>query len=258
MPSRRSALARSLEPLAAGLWTLFLIVSALVAVIWSGGIGDASLTQWIRPGGLLRALLWLLDHLDFAWITLAAANVYGCVASRAGLSQARRSSLIILSAVITFGWLSARTGFPLGPIEFGRPLGMKIGPVPVGLAFFWLAAIFGAREGLMLLLPRWSHLQIALGSGLIGVLTDLNLEPVATKLRGFWFWRAAIPGEPPTFDFPLSGSLAWGFLAMLLTFSLRERDVVKSARKYSWKPAFTLVIIHAVCLAAHLGRWVRG
>lgn len=258
MASRPPVLARSLEPLAASVWAFFLLLSVLVAGVWSCGIGDSDLARWVRHADLLNALLWCLGHLDLAWIILAAANVYWCVAAREGLGQARRWALILLATIIALAWVSARTGFPLGPIEYGRPLGMKIGPVPIGLTLFWLAAIFGAREGLMLLCPRWSHWQIALGTGLLGLLTDLNLEPVAAKLRGFWFWRAAIPGEPPVFDAPLTGSLIWGIVAMLLTFSFRELEVVRSVKIRSRKPAITLAIMQAVCLAAHLGRWMRS
>jgi uncharacterized membrane protein len=253
-----SLLTRTLEPLAAGLWVLFVLVSLLVGVVWALGLGDAQLSRWVLNRELFLTLQWLFQHLDFAWITLAATNSYLCLATRDGLETARRWGLLIVLAVIALAWVSTRAGFPLGPIQYGRMLGARLGPVPLGLPLFWFAVTIGAREGLLRFFPRWSHTQIALGTGLIAILTDASLEPLAAKLRGFWFWRSSTPTLPPIFDAPLTGCLAWGVLAGLLAFGLREKSVVASDRPRSWQPAATLVIFHAVFLAAHLGRWVRG
>ena len=259
MRSSPSLPARVLEPLAAGLWVCFVLISLAVGVVWAFSLGDAQLTRWVDNRELLLALHWLLvEQLDFLWIILAAANCYLCLAAREGLGTARRWSLAVLLAVITLAWVSNRTGMPLGPIQYGHRLGARLGPVPVGLPLFWFAAIIGAREGLLRLFPRWSHLQIALGAGFLALLTDINLEPLAAKLRGFWFWRAATTDLPPTFDAPLTSCLVWGLLGGLLAFGFRERKVVASVEARSWKPAMTLAIFHAVFLAAHAGRWARG
>jgi uncharacterized membrane protein len=262
-----SPFSQALEPLAAGLWVFFVLVSLVAGVVWAFGLGDAQLALLVRQRDLLLTLQWLLPWLDFGWITLAAANVYVCLATREGLGTARRWSLGILLTVTVLGWISVRTGVPLGPIQYGLPLGplqiggvpiARLGPVPLGLALFWFAVIMGAREGLLRFFPRWSHGQIALGTGVLGALTDLSLEPLAAKLRGFWCWRAEVLGLPPIFDAPLTGCFMWGVVAGLLAFPLREKNVVASARPRSWQPAATLAIFHAVFLAAHLGRWVRG
>lgn len=256
--SAASLLTRALEPLAAALWVLFLIVSSVVGAVWAFGIGDAELARWVPHRDLFRALRWLLQYLDFTWITLAAANAYRCLATREGLGTARRWALAILLAVVALAWVSVGTGFPLGPIQYGDSLGAKLGPVPLGLPLFWFAAVIGTREGLLAFFLRWSHAQIALGSGVVAALTDASLEPLAAKLRGFWFWRSGTPTLPPIFDASLAGSLAWGVAAGLLAYGLRERSVVASARPRSWQPAATLAIFHLVFLAAHLGRWARG
>jgi uncharacterized membrane protein len=258
MRSSASLLTRALEPLAAGLWVFFVLLSFLVGVIWAFGLGDAQLARWVLNRELFRTLQWLLQHLDFAWITLAALNGYVCLATREGLGTARRWGLMIVGATLALAWISTRTGFPLGPIQYGRMLGATIGSVPLGLPLFWFSIIIGAREALLRFFPRWSHAQIALGTGALGALTDASLEPLAAKLRGFWFWRSAEPTLPPVFDAPLTGYLAWGLLSGLLAFALREKSVVASARPRSWEPVVTLAIFHAIFLAAHLGRWVRS
>jgi uncharacterized membrane protein len=257
MRSRPSLLARSLEPLAANLWTFFVLVSVLVGVVWTLGLGDAAFERWISHRELRRALIWLLAHLDLLWITLAAANGYLTLAVGEGLTAARRWGITILLGVVALGWVSARTGFPLGPVTYGQSLGFKLGPVPVGLPLLWFSIIVGAREA-VLRFPRLSHAQVSAGAGLLGAITDLNLEPMAAKLRGFWFWRASVPGDPPVFDPPLYGCLVWGTMSGMLVFLLREQSVVASARRRSWKPAPTLALFNAIFLAAHIARWIRG
>lgn len=258
MRSSPSALARVFEPLAAGLWVFFVLLSVFVGTVWSFGIGDAQLTRWVRNRELLRTLLWLAQHLDFLWITLAALNTYLCLAQRRGILEMRRWGLAILIGVAGLVWISRATGFPLGRIQYGKQLGAKLGPVPLGLPLFWFAAISGARETFLRYLPRATHGQIALCVGALAALTEFSLEPLAAKLRGLWFWPSAVPTLPPTFDAPLAASLAWGTLAGLLVFAFREKSVVASARPRPWEPVATVVIFHAVFLAAHLGRWMRS
>ena len=258
MRPRPSLLARWLEPIGSGLWVFFLLSTVALTAVWGFGLGDAELGKWVAHPDLRTTLLWLNTIGDIAWITLAAANVYLCLVEEEGLATARRWSLIIIVAVVALGWCSARTGFPLGPIQYGRQLGVKVGPVPLGLALFWVAAIIGGREAMLRFFPRFSHGQIALGTGVLAFLTDLNLEPVAAKLRAFWFWRANPPTLPPIFDPPLTNPVAWGVVAGALALMLREENVSDSLRSRSWKPVTTFAIIQAVLLAGHVGRWVRG
>jgi len=256
MPSRDSLLARGLEPLAAGLWTLFVLVSMLVAAVWVGGIGEATLEKWVSNPDLRAALVWLLAHSDLGWITLAAANVYLSLATSVGLATARRWALLILGAVIALAWVSAVTGFPLGEIRYGLALGLKVGPVPLGLPLLWFSVIIGARDAILRFFPRAGRAPLAAGVGLLTLLTDLNLEPLAAKLHGFWFWPPHAPTLPPVFDPPPAGCVAWGALAGLIVLILRDRNVAASAQPRSWRPAATLAIFHAVFLATHAARRV--
>jgi hypothetical protein len=96
-----------------------------------------------------------------------------------------------------------------------------------------------------------------LGTAGLALLTDASLEPLAANLRGFWFWRSGDPMIPPSFDAPMTNCLVWGLVAGLITFALREKNVVAAVRPRSWQPAVTLLIFHAVFLGAHLGRWLR-
>lgn len=253
MPPRNSLIARGLEPLVAALWIFFVLVSVVVGAVWTFGIGEASLERSISNTDLRVTLAWLLAHCDLAWITLAAANVYFTLAGSVGLATARRWGLLILGSVVALAWVSVATGFPLGPIRYGSPLGLKFGPVPLGLPLFWFSAIIGARETVLRFFPRIPHGGLAASVGLLALLTDLNLESVAVKWRGFWFWRASAPTEPPIFDAPFTTCIAWGILAALVALGLRERNVVATAQKRPFQPIITLAIFNAIFLFSRLG-----
>jgi uncharacterized membrane protein len=252
MSLRPSFLARSLEPLVAALWILFVLISLLIATVWSLNIGESSLEKAVSNPDLRNALVWMLAHLDLGWITLAAANVYLSLVERMGLATARCWGLQILGSVVAVAWVSVVTSVPLGPIRYGAALGLKLGPVPLGLPLLWFSIIIGARETLLRFRPRIGHGLLGAGVGVLAFLTDLNLEPLVAKWRGFWFWRGGSTTLPPVFDPPLAGSLAWGVLAALITLILREREVVASAQKPSWQPMVVLGVFNAVFLGSHV------
>ncbi len=252
MPPRNSLLARGLQPFVAGLWVFFVLVSLLVAVVWAFGIGEGSLQRSISNTDLRITLAWLLARCDLAWITLAAANVYFTLVGSVGLATARRWGLLILGSVVAMAWVSVLTGFPLGPIRYGSALGLKLGPVPLGLPLLWFSVIIGARETVLRFFPRVPQGGLAAGVGLLALLTDLNLESVAAKWRGFWFWSGGAPSAPPVFDAPLTTCLAWGILAAVVSLGLREGNVVSSAQKRPWQPIATLGIFEGILLLAHV------
>src|ERR1700759_5391882 len=143
MSSRPASFARGLEPFVAGLWILFVLVSLVIAAVWTFGIGEGSLEKAVTNPDLRAALVWLLAHADLGWIVLAAVIVYFNLAGSVGLATARQWALLILGVVIAAAWVSVATGLPFGHIRYGVALGMKLGPVPVGLPLFWFAAIIG-------------------------------------------------------------------------------------------------------------------
>ena len=209
MPLRDSLPARALEPIVASLWLVFVLASFVMAAVWTMDIGESSLEQWVSNPDLRATLLWLLARADFGWITLAAANVYSSLAGTYGLAQTRRWALFIVVGVIALAWASVATGFPLGPIRYSGHLGPKLGPVPLGLPLFWFSVIIGAREALRRFFPRLGQRALAGGVGALALLTDLNLETIAAKLRAFWFWQAN-PAAPRIFDPELDAFVAWG------------------------------------------------
>ena len=258
MDSRTSLVARWLEPLISGLWIFFLIWTAWIACVWTLAIGDGALAEHVGNRDLRGALAWLITVGDIAWITLAAANIYLWLAEAEGLSTARRWALIVGGGAAALGAISAISGFPLGPIQYSRQLGMKLGPVPVGLPLLWFVLVIGARQTVLRCWPGAAQWPLALGTGALALLADANLEPVAAKLRGFWFWRSAAPSLPPQFAPPWMSYAAWFLAATALAWALREDRVAGSARRGSFRPVAIFLLLNAVFLAANLGRVVRG
>lgn len=255
MKASSGTLARSLEPLVAMVWIFFVLLSLTVGVVWAFGIGDADVG--LRNEGLRLTLQWLLRYVDFAWITLGAVNVYACLATSEGLGRARAWTGGLFLSVAALVVFTGFCGVPMGYITYSTQLGPKIGPVPMGLPLFWLCVMGGAREAAMRFFPRMSYDRVALVAGLLTGLTDLSVEPLAAKWRGWWFWRAAVEGQPPSFEAPMATALIWGAVGWLTVRQLREKSVLGSARPRSWKPIVVLAIFHGVFLAAHVGRLVR-
>ncbi len=257
MGSRPSLLARGLEPLVSGLWIFFLLWTAWIAGVWTFALGDASLDA-LGNRDLRAALVWLIGVGDIAWITLAAASVHLWLAEAEGLVTARRWALIVGAGVAALGAASALTGWPLGAIRYSTQLGVKLGPVPVGLPLLWYALIVGARQTVLWRWPTAGPAPLAVGTGALALLADLNLEPVAAKLRAFWLWRASGPAQPPVFTPPWTGCAAWFLAATALAYFMREERVTAGPRRAALRPVIIFLLLNAVFLAANFGRLFRG
>lgn len=258
MGSRPSTLGRWLEPFVSGLWFVFLIWTAWMACVWSLPIGDAALARWIGNRDLRAVLEGLIRIGDIAWITLAATSVHLWLAETEGLATARRWALIVGGGTAVLGACSVRSGFPLGAIQYSNQLGMKLGPVPIGLPLLWFTMVVGARQTVLLCWPGAGQVPLALATGGLALITDVNLEPVAAKLRAFWFWRAQSPDLPPYFSPPWANYAAWFLAASVLTFALREERVAVNAGRDFHRPIAVFLLLNAVFLAANLGRLLRA
>ena len=256
MPRRDSLLARWLEPLGSTLWYFFLVWTALVAVVWVGGVRPDDVAGWVRNPGLRSALVFTLVILDPLWFTLAAANVYLSIAEAEGIATARRWAAIVIGVVASILACSAWTGLPLGSALYLRNLGVKLGPVPLALALLWFTVIVGGRELMLRAFRRASHAQIALGTGVVALLTAVNLEPLASRVRLLWSWYARDTHLP--ISTPVQSYATWLVAGAALAFALRERDVLIGAGKRPLKPVVALALLHIVFLATHLAVRIRG
>ena len=256
MASRQpSLLARALEPFASGLWILFLVWTAVVAVVWSSGFGEAELRERISNPGLLGALEFFLASLDAAWIALGATNIYLALSEQEGLATARRWAAIVLAGAGIAAALSERLAFPLGPIHYTSRLGMRIGPVPFALPLLWFALVTGARALVLRCAPRASHAQAAGITAMLATLADANVEVIAWKVRAFWIWYPAVtpaPALPPAQNF-----IAWFAISWAFAFAMRETRVAAAGAGPFPRTALVFLIFNAVFLLTHAARFLR-
>ncbi len=252
MASRQPSLAaRALQPLAASLWTLFLVWTAIVAAVWLGEIGDTDLQEHIANPGLRGALELILRSLDAAWFVIAGANAYLVLAEVEGIAVARRWGALVMGGAWLISAASAWTAVPLGAIHYTARLGMRIGPVPFGLLLLWLAFVLGARALVLRLAPRASHFQVSIAVGFVVALTAANLDPLAWKFRAFWIWR--------TMPVPVWWNLAsWLVASFAFAFFMRETRVASSAWGGFPRPATALIIFNVIFLLVHAARFFRS
>ncbi|MEA3208215.1 MAG: hypothetical protein QOE70_1272 [Chthoniobacter sp.] len=250
MPRRDSLLARSLEPLASAMWLLFVVWTLVIAALWLGGLGEPQINSTITNRGLRDALLLVVGGADALWLTLATANLYLELAAREGVARTRLWTLLIFGAALVLAACSTRFGYPLGSVVYTNRLGPKLGPVPFGWPLLWFSIIVSGRELAKRLLPRASHTMLALATGTLAVITELNLDPLATQFRLFWFWYARGTHLPSSA--PWNNHAIWFLAATLLAWAFREENLVRQARPQTWQPALIILIMNTLFLAAHL------
>lgn len=249
----RSIVARSLEPLAASLWGLFLAWTALLAVAWVGAVDEFWLKANVSNAGLRDALVMLFKSAMPAWIALGVANVHLTVSREEGLKTARRWLRFVLGLSFLLGVIAANTDVLFGRAYFSAGLGVRLVGVPVGWALLWVLVLIGARELVLWLRPRTGHGATALTGGALVALTFVNLEPLAHRFT-WWFWRRD--------KFTVATSLPWHFMLVLLVFAvalgwlLREINIVPRTQRRSHRAAVIFLLLNALAIAAHLRFWL--
>jgi len=250
-PTKRnpSVFQRWLEPLGATIWTLFLVWTVIILIVWLAGIGDVELAQSVKNPDLLKALQWLTLTGDAIWVLLAAANVYLSQAATDGLKTTRTRAIILLASAWGVCALSSRFGLPLGPLRYTGRLGVHLGPVPFGVPLLWYVVVNGARSTAMRLAPRVRHEMIAALTAVLAALTDLNIESIAWKHRVWWLWfPARIPA--PSFP-PVSNFGTWLLLSAILAFIFRDQEIAKKRPSNFGQPIVTFAILNAAFLLSH-------
>jgi uncharacterized membrane protein len=249
--SSASPLARSIAGL---LWPLFLACSALLAVVWIGGVNEGTFSR-IGNAELRAALEWCARGIDVVWLMFGAIVAYFALVRAEGLSVARGWAGAVLAAGFLLGAASAWSGWPLGPVHFTTRLGWKLGPVPFGLPALWLVIVVGARETVLRWRPRASHNSSAALTGLLCLVNAANLDPIVWKIRFWWVWYPAQRGAsalPPTQNF-----ICWLLAGAALAWWMRSPHVVPRVARRSSEPVIALALLNAIALLTHLTRLWR-
>lgn len=230
-----------------------------MAVIWLSGFGDSTLAdpafvRWI-PNRDLRAALGVVAHgIDAAWLVLGAINLYLALVRTEGIAVARRWSVMVLATGFALPAISAFTDWPLGPVFYPQNLGLKIGPVPFGVPLLWLVMVLGAREASWRFLPRSGHGTLACATGLLVLLTDIILEPLAWKYRAWWLWYPG-PGAHPAHA-PWTNFLSWLVAGGGLAWAMRTPHVAPRVTRQPISPVAAILFLNGLALSTHLAlRW---
>jgi len=251
----RSLASRSLEPLVAVLWGVFIIWTAWLATVWTVPIGlnALGLTEGAPapPNADLRtAGLLLADHADLVWLVLAVMNLHLILTRTHGLPTARAWMTFSAGGALVLGALNARTDLPFGRMYFGGALGPKALDVPVGWPLLWAVLIVSARETILLLRPRASHATVAALSALVVLFTAVDIEWPARFIRGWWVWQSGDARSPS--PVPWTNWAAWLVGAWLVAFAMREKNVSTGVTRRSLKPMMILASLNAISLAVRL------
>ena len=250
-----SAIATQLAAFASVAWSLFIAASVLFGIVVTCEIGDAQIVEWIAGPAARAAAAAMLHGLDAAWIVLAGINTYFHLAGAEGLATARRWSAVVLLTTGAAAWIDARSGWPFGSVVFTSTLGPRIGHVPLALPLLWFVVVLNSRYTFLRICPRASHWQLALGSAALTLLSDLNLEPVAWKMRAWWLWHPLAPNA--TAWPPWQNYLSWFALSFALMGCLRETRQLVLRHGSDRRPMAIFCTLNAVLLAANVSRLWR-
>lgn len=160
-------------------------------------------------------------------------------------------TLLILSFMVCA--LSARSGVPLGQIEYSTRLGpLVFGLVPLTLPFLWTAVMLTSREAARLILRPWRRdpfygYYLVTGAAVLTGLMAVVIEPYAVKAAQWWLWPKAPThfnwgGAPP-------GSLVVWLLAA--TFMLMAATVYLVPKR----PIHSSPSLHPIWIWLGLGVW---
>ncbi|MGA9291597.1 MAG: carotenoid biosynthesis protein [Ignavibacteriaceae bacterium] len=132
---------------------------------------------------------------------------------------------IAVTYIITFilEVIGVKTGIIFGEYSYGFVLGPKIFDVPLIIGLNWVVIILGA----IIISRTFSrHLLISsLMTGLLAVIFDLTLEPVAARF-GYWFWQWNM--------IPVQNYLAWFIISFLaaMYFNLLKININSTLPKH--------------------------
>lgn len=232
------------------LWIAFLIWSAIGGVVMLLGLRIDEIIDAAAKPGLFCFLDTFDRHADAVWMFLAAASLFTILARDWG-SRATWLHLAIIGVVTgLIEWIGVKTGLPFGDYHYTDRYGFRLfGVLPLAIPFAWFVVVGGGLGVVQAFLPqagRWSQAGIV---AILAVLTDLNLEPIAWKLRRYWEWYPGV-ADPPALP-PIQNYLSWGGIAFVLAMLCSLLPVAAQVR--SQRPLLVLVVLNAVLLLGHVG-----
>ncbi len=220
-------------------------------------IGQSTVDRWLGPGPARQGFTALLHVADAVWIYLAAIVIYLHTAASEGLTTARRWALILLVGSGACEWIGAQTGYPFGPYRYTDHFGWRIGGVlPVAIPLAWMVVLLCGRSLILRFRPASTRAELALGVAVAATLTDVNLEAVAWKVRGYWNWYPDASPPLPAWP-PVQNYLSWFVLSFALAYALPPNYSLRRREPSPLRPIFVLALMNALFIIVYAARWLR-
>jgi putative membrane protein len=120
--------------------------------------------------------------------------------------------LIVFATAYTAEWVGVNRQWLFGEYYYGRTLGIKLGGIPLIIAFNWFLVTYSAGVLMQRSRLKYRWLRIVAGACLL-VLLDAVIEPVAMHFD-YWHWtKGVIPLKNYICWFAISGCMLWVFEA---------------------------------------------
>lgn len=119
--------------------------------------------------------------------------------------------LVVAISTIFIEVIGVYTGLIFGTYSYGEVLGFKIFDVPVIIGLNWVVVILGVTHLAKSLSSN--KFPVAFYAGVLSVIFDFFLEPVAIKLN-YWSWEKT--------SVPLQNYAAWFFITFTFSFLLQK------------------------------------
>ncbi len=231
------------------IWRVFLIWTCigLFVMPWNPGLREIS--QLTANPAQQSFLIEFLRNADAIWIFLAAMTVYFWMIRMEGLGNARIQAAIIMFGSTVVEWVGHETGLPFGPYLYTANFGPRLaGVLPLAIPLAWLVIVICAVAIMRRTPLAGNRLAVATGAAFIATLTDLNLEPVAWKVRMYWLWY---PGQDnaPAWP-PIQNYVSWFVLSFV--FVLVLPGIRSGLGGKSWhRPAMVIALINLLLIVTN-------
>lgn len=238
-------------------WIVFLVWTAVGAVVMPMEIGEVNVQRMVAVDGLREALVFILRVSDAVWMVMAFATVYLFTLLKAGAGVARRAALVVVAGSALIEAVGERTGFPFGDYAYTDNMGVRIaGVLPFTIPLAWFVILGAGQWFAAWWKPRWPVWKQSALVAALATLTDLNLEFIAWKVRAYWIWYP--PGTPLSMDPPawppLQNYVSWFVVSFILAAAM-PRFPKRAA--FPLRPVGVLLLMNALFLLVHLVRWIR-
>jgi bisanhydrobacterioruberin hydratase len=167
----------------------FVVCASLFAVWYLVGLVLLG-TGWIPSRMVEMSRVWG----DVVFLLLAAAVTVLYSAMLCGAKASLRISGLVLAVSACAELVGAHTGYPFGRYQYTDNLGPQLfGSMPLIIPFCWLTIVLNSfwlayaifQEHMEDPSVKFSMITTA---AFLAVLTDLNLEPVASMVKLYWIW----------------------------------------------------------------------